>query len=465
MSATPSNKAKVLVVDDDEVMRKLLREVLEKEGHHVQLAPDAESAIRILKKETFPVVVSDIRMVELDGMAVLREAKKQASHTAVILMTGFGSMEGAISAIQEGAFDYISKPFKMDDLKALVVRAVKHWESQGKSKGSGQSGRIDVGSKVLIGKSPKIVEVYKTLARAAMSTSTVLVIGESGTGKELVARAIHDNCGRKNRKFIAVNCGALAENLLESELFGHIKGAFTGAVSDKRGLFEEANNGTLFLDEIGDISPSLQIKLLRVLQEGEFKPVGFNETRKSDVRVITATHRDLDAMVKAGKFREDLYYRLKVISIELPPLRERMEDLPELVGFFLSRYSDKNKKNVSHISDEAIELLKNYSWPGNIRELEHAIERAIAMTNTSVLFPEDFPPEISRGNLENSLSAIESMDSDSSKTSLEDMEKAHILKVLLDVGYNKSKASEVLGIDRATLYRKAQRYGIDLRGK
>jgi two-component system response regulator AtoC len=456
---------RILVVDDDEVTRKLLREVLEKEGYDIQLAPSGEEAVRLLKKEPFPIVLSDIRMLELDGISLLREVKKAQPQASVILMTGFGSMEGAIEAIQEGAFDYVSKPFKMIDLKAVVGRAAKHWESLKEMRGVNSVVQLDVTAKSLIGKSPKIVEVYKTLARAAMSPSNVLVTGESGTGKELVARAIHDNSQRRTKRFIAVNCGALAENLLESELFGHVKGAFTGAVSEKRGLFEESNGGTLFLDEIGDITPALQIKLLRVLQEGEIKPVGSSDLKKVNVRVIVATHRDLEALVRSGKFREDLFYRLKVISIELPPLRDRMEDLPYLVEHFLARYADKNKKAISHISDEAMALLKTYSWPGNIRELEHAIERAVAMTNTTILFPEDFPSEVLRagaaaGENENP-AAVNSV----GQTSLEDMEKAHISKVLQDVHFNKSKASEVLGIDRATLYRKAQKYGIDLRGK
>jgi DNA-binding NtrC family response regulator len=462
---------KLLVVDDDEVMRKLLREVLEKEGYRVQLAGSGEEAVKALKGSLFPIIVSDIRMAEMDGMAVLREVKRSRTGSAVILMTGFGSMEGAIEAIQEGAFDYISKPFKMEDLRAVVARADKHWESihaPGAATGAAAVGRLEP-AKGVIGKSPKIVEVYKTLARAAMSTSTVLVIGESGTGKELVARAIHGNSPRRSKRFTAVNCGALAENLLESELFGHVRGSFTGAVADKRGLFEEANGGTLFLDEIGDITPALQIKLLRVLQENEIKPVGSSETRKVDVRVIAATHQNLEALVKAGKFREDLYYRLRVISIELPPLRERMEDLGELVGSFLARYAEKNKKAVSHVSEEALAMLRAYSWPGNIRELEHAIERAVAMTNTNVLFPEDFPAEISRRPPPAQPGARKdgqpSAGAPASDASLEDMEKAHIVKVLQDVNYNKSKASEILGIDRATLYRKAQRYGIDLRGK
>jgi DNA-binding NtrC family response regulator len=456
---------RILIVDDDEVTRKLLKEVLQREGYTVQLADSGEEALTLMRQDPFPIVISDIRMLELDGMAVLREAKRSQAQAAVILMTGFGSMEGAIQAIQEGAFDYVSKPFKMDDLKAIVARATKHWESLRAAKDPAIPAQLDVTAKSIVGNSPKIVEVYKTLARAAMSASTVLVMGESGTGKELVARAIHDNSPRRTKRFIAVNCGALAENLLESELFGHLKGSFTGAVADKKGLFEEANGGTLFLDEIGDISSSLQIRLLRVVQESELKPVGSSESRKVDVRVIAATHRDLENLVRNGKFREDLYYRLKVIAIELPPLRERMEDLPHLVEHFLARYADKNKKSVSHVSEEAMSLLKAYSWPGNIRELEHAIERAVAMTNTAVLFPEDFPIEILRGGSALTADSMQLEGGTQPRTSLEEMEKSHILKVLQEVHFNKSKASEILGIDRATLYRKAQRYGIELRGR
>ncbi len=452
----------ILVVDDDEVTRKLLKEVLEKEGYSIQLAASGEEAVRQIIETHFPIILTDIRMLELNGIAVLREVKKSEIQSAVILMTGFGSMEGAVQAIQEGAFDYVSKPFKMVDLKAVIARAAKHCESLKGMKGATSVVQLGSSTKSLIGKSPKIVDVYKTLARAAMSSSTVLVMGESGTGKELVARAIHDNSIRRTKRFVAVNCGSLAENLLESELFGHIKGSFTGAISDKVGLFEEANGSTLFLDEIGDISPSLQIKLLRVLQEGEIKLVGASLSKKVNVRLIAATHRDLEMLVRTGKFREDLYYRLKVISIELPPLRDRMEDLSDLIEHFLARYGEKNKKSVSHIAEEAMELLKTYLWPGNIRELENAIERAVAMTNSAILFPEDFPSEIQRTSFG---FFHEGVPSGVAGTSLEDMEKSHIIRVLHDVSFNKSKASEVLGIDRATLYRKAQKYGIELRGK
>ena len=298
-----------------------------------------------------------------------------------------------------------------------------------------------------------------------MAASNILITGESGTGKELIAKAIHDNSPRRTKPFITVNCGALTETLLESELFGHIKGSFTGAICNKRGLFDEADGGTIFLDEIGDITPALQVKLLRVIQEGEFKPVGSTEVRKVDCRVIAATHCNLDAFVREGKFREDLYYRLKVILIELPPLRERIDDLPDLAAHFLSHYSKRTGKVVTHISKEAMSLLFAYPWPGNIRELEHAIERALAMTNTSILYPEDFPPEIVNYK-RSECRQTEGMEVAPGEraNSLEQMERAHIIRVLQQASFNKSKAAEILGIDRATLYRKAQRYNISLAG-
>jgi DNA-binding NtrC family response regulator len=453
----------ILVVDDHEVTRQLLKEVLERNGYSVWLAASGEDAVKLYRQQKFPIVISDIRMLEMDGMAVLREVKKADLGSAVILMTGFGSMEGAIKAIQEGAFDYVSKPFKMDELKAIVARAVKHWESIHESTTGGKSAapssmKLDPSARGLIGKSPKIVEVYKTLARAAMSSSNVVVIGESGTGKQMVARAIHENSPRRSKYFVPVGCSTIPEAQFETE------------------SFEDANKGTLFLDEVADLPMAHQIKLLRVLQDGEFRPSGASEVRKADIRVIAATQRDLDALVKAGKFREDLYYRLKVISIELPPLRERLEDLPDLIDYFLAYYAAKNKKAVSHVSEDAMALLKAYSWPGNVRELEHAIERAVALTNSTILFPEDLPPELARKeeaahavvtapSSAHAVHQAENGDSKGTMSSLEEMEKAHILKVLQDVHFNKSKASEILGIDRATLYRKAQRYGIDLRGK
>ncbi|HEY8280525.1 MAG TPA: sigma-54 dependent transcriptional regulator [Bdellovibrionota bacterium] len=450
----------LLVVDDDGVTRDLLREVFEKEGYEVSLAASGEEALQKLSGGSFPLVLSDIRMLGLDGIELLGRIRKGHPETFVILMTGFGNLEGAVRAIQEGAYDYISKPFRIHELKALVARAHKQWKQLREAGAPAAQEPIRLEKRTLIGHSPMIVEVYKSLARAALSSSSVLIIGESGTGKELVARAIHENSSRKGKRMLAVNCGALADSLLESELFGHAKGAFTGAVQEKKGLLEEANGGTLFLDEIGDVSPSLQVKLLRFLQEGEFKPVGSNENRHSDLRVVAATHRNLEELIRTGKFREDLFYRLKVIEIHLPPLRDRPEDLPDLVNHFLARYSEQNGKRISHVSPEAMALLREHSWPGNVRELEHCIERAVAMSKSSVLFPEDFSGFV--GEQVAATGAKQESISQSKGASLEDIEKEHILRVLRETNYNKSKASAVLGIDRATLYRKAQRYGIEL---
>lgn len=450
---------KILVVDDDTVTLNMLREFLEIRGFEVHLAQNPGAAIRAVEESSIPLVLSDIRMEESDGLSLLSDLKKRNPSVVMILMTGFGSMEGAIEAIQKGAFDYISKPFDLNRLLALLNKAVAHVRSlkvQPEESPPGSGGQEP--PRLLIGSSPGIVEVYKTTARATLSSSTVLIHGESGTGKELVSRAIHQNSARKNRKFVAVNCGALTESLLESELFGHIKGAFTGAQSDKAGLFEEADGGTLFLDEVGDISPGLQVKLLRVLQEGEIRPVGSQKQIRVDVRIVAATHRNLEEMVREGKFREDLYYRLKVIEIEIPPLRDRREDIPELSRVFLRKYSSRLGKKVRDISPSAMELLIRHPWPGNVRELEHQIERAVALTGSNLLSEDDF-------EFSDSTPVPSRPDGPGDAKSLESMEKDHILRVLKETDYNKSKASEVLGIDRATLYRKAQKYGISLKGE
>jgi DNA-binding NtrC family response regulator len=442
---------KLLVVDDDRVTRELLKEIFEGAGWDARLAASGEAAALALREESFPVVLSDIRMLDVDGHAVLEAAKHADPRTVVILMTGFGTMEGAMQALQRGAFDYISKPFRVDELRALVERAFEHRKNEMHQLAGAVAPETP---RTLIGKSPRIVDVYKTMARATMSPSNVLIVGESGTGKELVARGIHEHSPRSGARFVAINCGALTETLLESELFGHVRGAFTGAIATKRGLFAEAHGGTLFLDEIGDISPALQVKLLRTLQEGEYRPVGSAETLHADVRVIAATHRDLDVAVAEGRFREDLYYRLKVIRIDIPALRERVEDIPELASHFLARYAAKVNKPISHIAPEAMTLLQQYAWPGNVRELEHAIERAVTMTRTSVLYPEDFPPEIGQGR--------RALPKESPPRSLLDsFEREHIFRTLEETGFNRSKAAAKLGIDRKTLLRRMRRLGIE----
>ncbi len=443
----------ILVVDDDEVTRTLLHEVFTREGYRVTLASSGEAACTLLKTQKFPVVLSDIRMIDLDGFGLLEFIQAQTLPSVIVLMTGFGSMEGALQAIKRGAFDYLSKPFRIEDLKAVIDRAYRHSELIA-SEGA-HSMPLRQTEKSFVGASPAIVEVYRMIARAALVDSTVLIMGETGTGKELAARAIHNNGPRAGKRMVSVNCGALAESLLEAELFGYVKGAFTGANQDHRGLLEEADGGTLFLDEIGDVSLGLQVKLLRFLQEREFKPVGSSDARSVDVRVIAATHRDLEAMVKRGEFREDLYYRLRVILLTLPPLRLRIEDLPALVEHFVARFSERAKRAVSHVSEEAMTLLKKYRWPGNIRELEHAIERAVAMGRTRILFPEDFAEELR-------VVGLPSTDTSpaSSSRSLEAVEREHILAILRTVDFNKSKAAEILGIDRVTLHRKTIKYGI-----
>jgi DNA-binding NtrC family response regulator len=452
---------KILVVDDDSVTLNLLREFLSERGFEVSIAQSPGKAIEFLERNSVPLVLSDIRMEESDGLSLLSELKVRHPSIVMILMTGFGSMEGAIEAIQKGAFDYISKPFDLNKLLSLLNKAVAHIRSLDGNREipEGQPSPLEP-PRLLIGSSPGIVEVYKMTARATLSSSTVLIHGESGTGKELVSRAIHQNSSRKARKFVAVNCGALTESLLESELFGHVKGAFTGAQADKPGLFEEADGGTLFLDEIGDISAGLQVKLLRVLQEGEIRPVGSQKQVKVDVRIVAATHRNIEELVREGKFREDLYYRLKVIEIGIPPLRDRKEDIPELARVFLKKYSVRLGKNIRDIEPAALERLIRHSWPGNVRELEHKIERAVALTGAGLLSLDDFDFSESSVSAEATRPGPEG-----DRKSLESMERDHILRVLKETDYNKSRASEILGIDRATLYRKAQKYGIALKGE
>jgi two-component system response regulator AtoC len=459
---------KILVVDDDRVTLNLLKEFLEQHHFEVLLAEGADSALEVCKKEaaknsSIQLVLSDIRMEDSTGFGLLADLKKINAQIVMILMTGFGSMDGAIEAIQKGAFDYISKPFDLKKLLALVQKATRQVEEVQKNKPLDNANVQPMQTpKTLMGRSPKIIEVYKTVARATLSSSTVLISGESGTGKELVARAIHDHSPRKTKKFVAVNCGALTETLLESELFGHVKGSFTGAHVDKVGLFEEAQGGTLFLDEIGDVTLGLQVKLLRVLQESEVRRVGGNSVQKIDVRIVAATHRNLENRVREGLFREDLYYRLKVIEIELPPLRERSEDIPDLANYFLRKFATQLGKRISAISDDGLKALQTFNWPGNVRELEHQVERAVALSSSSVLSADDFDLAIT--DTKNSTAADHENNESPTAKSLESLEKTHILKVLKEVDYNKSKASDVLGIDRATLYRKAQKYGIALKG-
>jgi two-component system response regulator AtoC len=452
-----SLQVRVLVVDDDEVTCNLLEEVLSKEGYAVDRALNGQEAIDKGEGEPYDVVLTDIKMAGLDGMAVLRAYRQKSPETIIIMMTAFGSIETAIRAIKEGAYDYVSKPFKLEEIKLTIHRALEQNRLLQENLFYRQELITKYKLENIVGRSPQMLQVYKTIARVADSRSTILITGESGTGKELVARAIHFNSQRAPKHFVAVDCGSLAETLLESELFGHVRGAFTGAIANKRGLFEEADGGTCFLDEVGDISLTMQAKLLRVLQEHEIKRVGGTETIKVDVRIVAATNKNLEQLVAEKKFREDLFYRLHVVSIHLPSLRERPEDIPLLADHFLRKYAADNEKPASQISQETLDLLSGYRWPGNVRELENVIERAVTLSHHSVILPEDLPrrlrtqpPEAITGLLP-------------SQIPLSELEKRYIQKVLEETGGNKKKAADILGIDRRTLYRMAARYGLSIK--
>ncbi len=451
------SQVRILVVDDDEVTCNLLEEVLSKEGYMVHKALNGREAIEKGERRPYDVVLTDIRMLDVDGMQVLRAYRQRSPETIIIMMTAFGSIETAIRAIKEGAYDYVSKPFKLDEIRLTIQRALEQKRLLEENLHYRQELITKYKLENIVGRSPQMLQVYKTIARVAESRSTVLIIGESGTGKELVARAVHFNSPRAARPFVAVDCSSLAETLLESELFGHVRGAFTGAIASKKGLFEEADSGTCFLDEIGDISLTLQAKLLRVLQEHEIKRVGGTETIKIDVRIVAATNKNLEELIAEKKFREDLFYRLNVVSVHLPSLRERSEDIPLLADHFLGKYSADNQKPVCRISPEAMDILIHYRWPGNVRELENVIERAATLSSSNFILPEDLPRRLQVETSQISISPLPS------RIPLSELEKLYIQKVLEETGGNKKRAADILGIDRRTLYRMATRLGLTIK--
>ncbi len=395
--------ATVLIVDDEPNITEILEMVLRDEGMEVLKTGSGRDALAILREHEVDVVISDIRMPGFSGVELLREAKQIALETVFIMITAFATTETAIEALQHGAYDYITKPFRMEELRSIVRRALEKKESS-KPQPLASSGEMDAkqGQKLfqalqgshVVGKSPKMVEVYRTIGTVAMGDSTILITGESGTGKELVARAIHEASSRKEKPFVSINCSAFPETLLESELFGYMKGAFTGANANKKGLFEAAAGGSIFLDEIGDMTPAMQVKLLRVLQERRLRPLGGTNEVPVDVRVIAATNQDIQAQIRQGAFREDLYYRIAVINIHLPALRERPEDIGLLSFFFLRHYAERSGKGVTGISPEALHCLQSYSWPGNVRQLENTIERAVALETTPEIQIDRLPDNV-----------------------------------------------------------------------
>src|SRR5437667_1124806 len=451
---SPDSDVNILVVDDDLETRELLREVLSEEGYKVTTSGSGEEALEIGKQELFDVIISDMKLgPELSGLDVLRTYKAIQPESEVILITAFGSMETAIEAVKAGAFDYLSKPFKIDEVLLQVERALASRDLVRENRSLRR--RLDTEEQLssLVGRSPAMLEVYKKIAMVSDSRSNVLIYGESGTGKELVARAIHQNGPRAARRFLAVNCGAFTESLLESELFGHARGSFTGAVADKRGLFEEADGGTVFLDEVSEMSPALQVKLLRTIEEQEVRRVGSNENIKIDVRIVAAGNRNLGELVGKGAFREDLYYRLRVIEIVLPPLRERTEDIPLLVEHALRKFGKERGGSYS-LKPRALSALIGYPWPGNVRELENMLEAAVALNRTGVITLEDLPDIIraqacAGERFENLYADLPSLD---------ELEKRYLAHVLKMTGDNKARSAEILGINRKTLYRMAARF-------
>lgn len=459
--------AKILIVDDELSIVEILKTLLKKGGHSVTSSVDGNEALKLLKENVFDLMITDVRLPGMDGISLLPKAKELQSHLAVIVMTAYADVENAVLAMKNGAFDYVTKPFKFDELMLTIERALSYETALAENKVLKTTLHTKYHFNFIVGDSDPMLEIYRLIEKIARTNSTVLVLGESGTGKELIAKALHDSSSRSENAFIKVNCAAMPETLLESELFGYVKGAFTGANANKKGLFETADNGTIFLDEIGSIPLSMQMKLLRVLQEKEIRRVGGTEDLSVDVRVIAATNENLEEKIAKNEFREDLYFRLSVIPIRVPALRERKEDIPMLVTHFLSQFEEENKIKMS-ISSEAVKALAAYEWPGNIRQLENLVKRLATLNDSGQIDKDELPPEIKNYTGARSLAAPV-IDSGSGLSSLLDgkqefltlkehmrrLEERYIKQVIAQNDGDKEKAAKELGISLATLYRKA----------
>lgn len=458
-NSNSNGKRHILVVDDEPLVRRSLSELLTLSGYSVSTANNGQEALDLLKSYNTDIIISDIKMPEMDGFQLLKQVKNIYSDTPIILITSFGSIENAVEAMKYGAYDYVTKPIADSEIKSVIDRLLK--QKQLLEENVNLKKQLSASKKErfhnIIGKNEKMQKVYALIEAITKTRTTVLIYGESGTGKRLIAHAIHKyNEQERDKPFVEVSCGALTETLLESELFGHVKGAFTGAIKDKMGRFELANGGTIFLDEIDAFSPALQVKLLRVLQDGEFERVGDTKTVNVDVRVIAATNQNLQELIKVGKFRQDLYYRLNIIYIEIPLLKERKEDIPLLVEDFINKHTKHINKKIDGLSKEALQILMDYDWPGNIRELENVIERAAILSKGSLIIPEDFPEFLSRGKDK----TYELNNKSRLKDALKDPEKDIILKALDSAGWNRSKTASSLGINRTTLYKKMAKFGL-----
>jgi len=445
--------AKILVIDDEDSMCNFMEIMLAKEGYSVDTASSGKDGVELLRENNYDLVIADLNMPEMSGIDVLKQVKTFKQDQDLIVMTAYASVDTAIEAMKHGAVDYITKPFKIDEIKLVIEKSISHKRLERENHTLKRQLKGDHSFDNFIGTSEIVVNLKKAANRIAVTDSTVLIRGESGTGKDLIAKAIHHHSPRCGGPFVTINCAALPESLLESELFGHKKGSFTGAIKDKDGLFKVADGGTFFLDEVGNTSMAIQVKLLRVLEEKKIIPVGDTKPIDVDVRLIAATNSDLEADVKNGRFRADLFYRLNVIPIVIPPLRERREDISLLVRYFVDRYCEKIRVPIKEISKEAMELLEGYHWPGNVRELENTIERAVLLNRSELLDVSDLPEKLA---CPESIAAVS--DVEPSNPTLESIEKAYIHYVMTQTGGRKTKAARILGIDTSTLYRKLDRY-------
>jgi DNA-binding NtrC family response regulator len=453
---------RVMVIDDEPLMRITIQDALVAEGYKVTSADTGKKGLTLLMEKQADILITDLKLPGVDGIQILKEVKTINPETQVIMITAYGSIDSAVTAMKEGASDYLTKPFAMDELLLIIKRLLRMKQLEEENISLRKRVEERYGLEGLVGKSPQMIKIYELIETIALTDVTVLISGESGTGKEVVANAIHLQSPRKGRSFVKVNCAALPETLLESELFGHEKGAFTGALKQRKGRFEVADGGTLFLDEIGDISPGVQVKLLRVLQERQFERVGGNETLSVDVRLICATQRDLKEEIRKGNFREDLYYRLNVVPIALPPLRERREDILLLADHFIDKFSKKMGKEITGLSGDAKTLLLKFPFPGNIRELENMLERAIALLKGKVIQAEDLPEEVCGGGtpVHNICEKIRASKPLSSATKL--FEKEYIQSVLEKTKGKKGQAADMLGISRKTLWEKIKELEIEI---
>ena len=448
--------AKILVADDELSMREFLKILLTKEGHEVICAADGEEALSLFQAHPCDLLVSDIKMAKVDGLELLRKVKEFRPNMAVVMITAYGSPEDAIAAMKAGAYDYLTKPFKLEEIKSVIRNALS--KPIGKDMEEAPAGIFNN----LVSHSPEMLKIFNLIKQVGATKTNVLISGESGTGKELVARAIHQISPRNGKPFVTINCSAIPENLMESELFGYVKGAFTGAVTNKKGLFETAHGGTVFLDEIGDLSPLLQVKLLRVIQEREFIPVGDTQTVSVDVRLISATNKDLEQEIIQGRFREDFFYRLNVVHIHLPPLRERREDIPLLAQYFLEKYSRELGKDIRSISSYALDVLMKYNFPGNVRELENIIERSVALENSNIVLPDSLV--LSEHKREGRKTELPSFHLTSAGMDLE-KELSELEKELLQQALQMSngvikKAAELLNLSFRSMRWKIKKYGL-----